>query len=115
MPHGADGLTYVQCEGAGGPLDLFADASVGGATGFWHTNLLARMSLRAHAVKTKVTLVARDAGDPLAGVTITVASRRLKTDAKGQATLTLRAGTYSAQASAPGYAAAIAQVSVKAG
>ena len=65
------------------------------------------MSLRAHAVKSKVTLVARDAGDPLAGATITVAGRHLKTDAKGQATLTLRTGTYPARASAPGYAAAI--------
>lgn len=115
LPHGADGLTYMQCEGSGGPLDLFADTSIGGATGFWHTNLLARMSLHAHAVKTKVTLVTRDAGDPLAGATITVAGRRLKTDAKGQATLTLRTGTYPARASAPGYAAAIARVSVKAG
>lgn len=115
LPHGADGLTFVQCEGSSGPLDLFADSNIGGATGFWHTHLLAQMSLRAHAVKSKVTLVARDAGDPLAGAAITVAGRHLKTDAKGQATLTLRTGTYPARASAAGYAAATARVTVKAG
>ena len=30
-------------------------------------------------MKTKVTLAARDAGDPVAGATITVAGKRLKT------------------------------------
>jgi hypothetical protein len=115
LPHGTDGFTFLQCEGSDGPLDLFADANVGGATGFWHTRLLAQMSLRAHSVKTKVTLVVRDAGDPLAGVSINLAGHRLKTDAKGQASVTLRAGTYSAHATAPGYAAATARVTVKAG
>ena len=115
LPHGADGLAYMQCEGSAGPVDLFADARVGSGTGFWHTHLLARMTLRGHAVKTKVTLVARDAGDPLAGATIAVAGRHLKTDARGQATLTLRAGTYPVHAVAPGYAAALAHVTVKTG
>jgi hypothetical protein len=98
----SDGLAFLQCEGSTGPLDLFAD--IGTANGFWHTHLLAQLSLSAKAAKGKVTLSARDAGDPVAGAAITVGGKHLRTDAKGQATLTLRPGTYSATATAGGYA-----------
>jgi hypothetical protein len=105
----SNGLAFAQCEGSAGPLDLFADGGAGG-TGFWHTHLLARLSLRALAAKGKVTLSARDAGDPVAGVAITVAGKHLKTDAQGQATVALRPGTYSAIAVAAGYAPATVPV-----
>ena len=42
--------------------DLFADSG-----GFFHTHLLARLSLSAHATRSKVAISARDAGDPVAG------------------------------------------------
>ena len=48
----------------------------------------------------------RDAGDPLAGVTVKIGGRRLKTDAHGLVSVTLRAGSYTASVTAPGYAAA---------
>jgi len=94
------GLTFLQCEGSAGPVDLFADSG-----GFFHVHLLAQLSLSAHATKTKVTISARDAGDPVAGVTITVAGKHLTTDAHGLVSATLRPGSYTAGASAPGYAA----------
>jgi hypothetical protein len=101
-----DGLTYVQCEGSTGPLDLFADVLVGSAGGFWNTHVLARLSLRAKAAKGKATFSVRDAGDPIAGVAIAVGGRLATTDAKGQASLALRPGSYSAAATAAGYAPA---------
>jgi hypothetical protein len=107
-----DGLTYVQCEGSAGPLDLFADVLVGSAGGFWHSHVLARLSLRAKAGKGKATLWVRDAGDPASGVTISVGSKRVTTDAKGRATLALRPGSYTARATAAGYAPASARFKV---
>jgi hypothetical protein len=105
---GGPGLTFMQCEGSAGPVDLFADSG-----GFFHVHLLAQLSLSAHATKTKVTVSARDAGDPVAGVSIAVGGRRVKTGANGQATVTLRPGSYSASATAAGYAPASARFSVR--
>jgi hypothetical protein len=102
------GLTFLQCEGSAGPVDVFADSG-----GFFHAHLLAKLSLRVHATKGKVTISARDAGDPVAGVAIAVGRRHMKTAANGQASLTLRPGSYSASATAPGYAPASARFSVR--
>src|SRR5205814_1639959 len=93
---GDGGLAFLQCEGSAGPLDLFADVLSGGGAGFWHTHLLAQLSLTAKAAKGKVALSARDAGDPVAGVTISVGGRHLETNTRGQVTLGLRAGSYTA-------------------
>jgi hypothetical protein len=113
LPGKADGLTFVQCEGSAGPLDLFADVLVGSAGGFWHTHILAKLSLRAHVVRNKVTISTRDAGDAVAGVSVTVAGRHLKTAANGQVSLTLRPGSYSAGASDAGYATASVRFRVR--
>jgi hypothetical protein len=90
---------------------------IGSVGGFWRSHVLARFTLRAHVAQTKtgakVTLLARDAGDPLAGASLTVGSRHLQTDANGQATLTLRPGSYTASAKAQGYAPASTRFSVK--
>jgi hypothetical protein len=102
------GLSFLQCEGSTGPADLFADNG-----GFFHTHVLAQLSLSARATKTRVTISARDAGDPVAGVKITVAGKHLTTDAHGLASVTLRAGSYSAGATAAGYTAASARFSVR--
>jgi hypothetical protein len=107
-----NGLAFVQCEGSAGPADLFADVLTGSAAGFWHAHVLAQFTLRASAAKTKVTLSARDAGDPVAGAVIVVGGQHLKTDDKGHATLTLRPGTYTARATAAGYASASKRVVV---
>ena len=100
------GLTYVQCEGSAGALDLFADDG----SGFWHTHVLARFAVHAAVRRTKtgatVTVSVRDAGDPVAGATVVVGSRHLKTGANGSVTLVLRPGSYSANASSTGYAPA---------
>jgi Carboxypeptidase regulatory-like domain len=113
-----NGLNFVQCEGSAGPLDLFANvADKANQLGFWHTHVLPVLSLRASVTHTKagpkVSFSVRDAGDPVAGATITVGGKRSKTDSKGQASVALRPGSYSAGATAPGYAPASAKLSVR--
>jgi hypothetical protein len=95
------GLTFVQCEGSAGAADLFADDG-----GFWHAHVLAQLSVHASASRGKATVSVRDAGDPVAGATVSVGGRHLKTGANGSVTLPLHSGSYHASASAPGYAAA---------
>jgi hypothetical protein len=107
LPQGP-GLTFLQCDGSIGPADLFADSG-----GFFRTHVLARLSLTAHSTKTKVTISARDAGDPVAGVTIAVGGKHLKTDAHGVVSVTLRPGSYSAGATAAGYAPASTAFTVR--
>ncbi len=105
-PPSSTGLTFVQCEGSAGPLDLFADDG----SGFWHTHLLAQFAVHAAVARTKsgakVTVSVRDAGDPVIGATVTVAGRHLRTGSGGSVTLLLRSGSYSATVSAAGYASA---------
>jgi hypothetical protein len=102
LPPSSTGLTFVQCEGSTGPLDLFADAG-----GFWHAHLLAQFAVHAAVAHmkagAKVTVSVRDAGDPVAGAAVVVGGRHLRTGANGSVSLTLRRGGYSASASAPGY------------
>jgi len=59
-----------------------------------------------------VTISVRDAGDPVAGASIAVGRRHLKTGASGSVSLTLRHGSYAASASAPGYATTTARFRV---
>src|SRR5262249_58257883 len=80
LPGGA--LSFLQCEGSAGPADLFAAGQPNG--GFSHAHVLAQISLHAQATRTKVTISARDAGDPGAGVSITAGGERLKHAANGQ-------------------------------
>ena len=79
-------------------------------SGFIHTHLLAQLSLRAAAAKRKATISARDAGDPVAGVTVSVAGKHLQTDAHGLVSLTLRPGSYSASCDRSGLRACVDQV-----
>jgi hypothetical protein len=75
--------------------------------------VLAQLSLRAQPAKGKVTISARDAGDPVSGVTVAVGGRRLKTDAHGLVSLVLKAGSYSASAAMAGYAPASTRFMVR--
>lgn len=109
LPGGA--LTFVQCEGSAGPVDLFASGQPN--SGFLHTHVLAQFAIRAQASKGKVTVSVRDAGDPVAGVVVAVGGKHLTTDAHGLVSLTLRSGSYSAGATAAGYAPASIRISVR--
>jgi hypothetical protein len=112
--------SQIQGNGSTGPLDLFIDTTIGNEGGFMYTRVRALFELRESVVKyfktakTKtapvralVDLSVRDAGDPVAGVHVSVAGKHLVTGAKGLVTLPLVPGSsYTASAGAPGYAPA---------
>jgi hypothetical protein len=109
-----NGLRFLQCEGSAGPVDLFAQAvDKSNGVAFWHTHLLALLSVQAGATKTGVTISVRDAGDPVPGAVVAVGGKHLKSGASGQVSLALRPGSYSATAAAPGYGSATARFSVR--
>lgn len=113
-PQSPNGLKVMECEGSAGPLDLFAQVvDKANRLGFSHTHVLAMLTLTAHAAKRKVTVTARDAADPVAGVSVRVGGKHLKTDVHGQATLTLSPGSYPVTGTAPGYMPATARVTVR--
>jgi hypothetical protein len=118
LPAGTSYVWSAQGEGSTGALDLFADLAVGNTRGFWHMQVLAKDALKASVKRVKkgaqgqVSLSLRDAGDPVSGATISVGGKKVTTDAKGNATLALRSGSYSATASAAGYAPASAKFKV---
>ena len=58
-------------------------------------------------------LTLRDAGDPVTAAKIVVAGKHLTTNAKGLATLALAPGSYTATASASGYATTSISVTVR--
>ena len=112
-PPSATGLTFLQCEGSAGPLDLFADDG----SGFSHTHVLARFSVHAAGTSrtkagAKVVVSVRDAGDPVAGASVSIGGRRLKTGSTGTVTVSLRPGSYGVRVSAPGYLPGSATVHV---
>lgn len=113
-PSGASFLWNAQGDGSTGALDVFVDASTADGRGFWHTHVLARDSLKGrvsarHKGKQTITLTLTDAGDPLAGASITASHagrvQHLKTNASGTASLTVHGGgTITAIAVVPTYA-----------
>lgn len=115
LPQGStNGLRYLQCEGSRGPVDLFGEvADKANRLGFWHTHVFPQLSVQARPATGKVVLVVRDAGDQVSGATLTIGSKRVRTNAKGEATLTLRAGSYAVTARVPGYAPATARFTVR--
>jgi hypothetical protein len=104
------GLTFLQCEGSGGPLDLFANDG----SGFWHAHVLAQFSVHAAVRPTKagatLALSVRDAGDPVSGATVTIGGRHLRTTENGSVSTTLRPGSYTAAVTASGYASTTVRV-----
>jgi hypothetical protein len=118
-PSTTEGIAELQGEGSAGPLDLFADMTIGTEPGFMHTHVLGLYSLQAKVGKppkgkkaAPVTLSLRDAGDPVAAAKIVIGRAHLKTNTKGVATVALAPGSYTASASASGYAPTSTSVTV---
>jgi hypothetical protein len=84
-------------------LDVLARfAALGPGTNLFHTQVSPGLTLVAkggNVVSFRVT----DAGDPVAGATVKVGGKTVRTNAKGQASLDLPKGSYKAIASKAGY------------
>ncbi len=102
-------LFRFEGEGSAGPLDLFADVTVDGAThdGSYQTHVFPQLSLRAAASGGRLTVHVTDAGDAVAGARVTGLPGGAKTtDAKGLVVATLTAGqkgSFTLAASKAGY------------
>ena len=88
-------LFRLEGEGSAGPLDLFSDVTVDGATrdGSYQTHVFPQLSLRAAKSGTRLTVRVTDAGDPVAGARVTGLPGGAKTtDASGSVAVTVPAG-----------------------
>jgi len=110
-------LFRFEGEGSAGPLDLFADVTVDGATrdGSYQTHVFPQLSLRAAASGGRLTVHVTDAGDPVAGAKVTGLPGGAKTtDTKGRVVVTLAAaqkGSFTLAATKAGYLPARAKTS----
>jgi hypothetical protein len=117
------GIYKVKGEGSVWPLDLFIACQSINELATYHTQVLPGLSLSASpatitaAQGGKVTFTVTDAGDPVAGATITVAGKSLTTDANGRATYTVakgsKLGPIAAAATKAEYTKASTRVTVK--
>jgi hypothetical protein len=102
--------------GAGGPLDLFARTSTGNLQGFLLTHVLGLMTFTSAVVPIKsktgkvlgqrLKIFVTDAGDPVAGATVTVGKRQATTKALGVANFDYPgspSGAVTVTVTAPGY------------
>lgn len=100
---GATNLWKLKGDGALGALDVLAAASTapGGGLATWHTRLLPALSLSAtpprvvasDSAAVTVTLQVTDAGDPVAGATVSIAGQSGTSDSTGRVQISLPAGT----------------------
>lgn len=106
-PPGSGTVYELDGEGSPGPLDLLANDG----QGFWHQQVHPKLTLSASSKKVGkgrvITFRVQDAGDPVAGATVKVGGRTLKTSGVGRATLKQqRAKAVKASASKAGYVSA---------
>jgi hypothetical protein len=117
------GIYKVKGEGSVWPLDLFLACQSINELATYHTQVLPGLSLNASpktitaAQGGNVTFEVTDAGDPVAGATISVAGKSLTTDAQGRATYAVakgaKPGAIAATASKADYTPASFRVTVK--
>jgi hypothetical protein len=117
-PPGTVQYFRLEGEGSAGPLDLFADVTVDGATkdGSYQTHVFPALSLRVARAGGRLTVRVVDAGDPIAGARVTGLPGGAKTtDAKGSVVVAIpagRKGTVAVTATKAGYVAASGRVSL---
>ena len=101
-PGGTDTIWKIAGEGSRGWLDLFVSVSTPGSLAYWHTQVLAGLTVSC-AGGGAVTCTVSDAGDPVAGAKVKVGSKTAATNAKGKVSAQVPPGTYTVIASKPGY------------
>jgi hypothetical protein len=106
-------LYRLQGDGRLGPLDLFADEIPSGSSpgpGLYHARVLPLLSATASLTTSKkyayLTVKVTDAGDPVAGATVSAKGKTAKTNAKGIAKLiypSTAGGKATLAVTSPGY------------
>jgi hypothetical protein len=113
-PPGAVEIGHTDLSAQSDRVDAVVSFSfVGGARGNpYHTQVFPGLTLAAHGGRV-VSFRVTDAGDPVAGATVTIGGRRLRTDQAGKASVNLRPGRFRATASKSGYVSATRSVRSK--
>jgi hypothetical protein len=112
-PPNTDTVWRLDGEASLGTLDLVVNAQTGDAA-FWYRRVQPRLSLHASALGDGVErFVVTDAGDPLAGVKVTLRGKSAKTGPSGVVSLKVAPGRATATATKPGYVGASAAVRVR--
>ena len=95
-------LDGLQAEGSQGPLDVMAlvlQNTSGSTPSYWDTQILPQLTLTgspstvSHNQATTVTFTATDAGDPVAGATVSFLGKTATTNSKGVAQIMVPKGT----------------------
>lgn len=118
VPRGHNAIYALAMEGSTGRGDVVINVG----DGFWHTQVLAGLSLKAaptswrHGTRKRVTFTVTDAGEKVRGALVRVGSRRCTTTARGTCQITfptsVRAGRPVARATKAGYAPGTRQLRV---
>jgi hypothetical protein len=108
-PRGAVSAQVLDLSSAGPRLDLLVTYSEVLGKSLQHTQALPGLTLKATGGRI-VRFGVTDAGDPVAGATVSVAGRRLVTGANGRVSVDLRPGRFTARASKTGYVGASARL-----
>jgi hypothetical protein len=116
-PKGAVEVSHIDLDAQTDRVDVLASFSFVSPSQntLYHVQAFPGLTLNAHGGKRSATFAVTDAGDPVAGATIKVGGRTVRTDARGNATVKLAAGSYRAVATKEHYVAAAAGLRVAAG
>ena len=82
-PAGTSTLWKLAGDGAAGPLDVVAIVKTPSGTAGWHRQLLPGLTVLPQGRAPGVAFIVTDAGEPVAGATVTVAGRTARTGATG--------------------------------
>jgi hypothetical protein len=106
-PAGAVEIGHVDLDAQADRVDAIVSFSfVGSVRGNpYHTQVFPGLTLEAKGGKV-LSFRVTDAGDPVAGATVSVGGTTVRTDSRGEATADLPSGQYRATASKPGYVSA---------
>jgi hypothetical protein len=111
-PKSAVEVAHIDLDAQADRVDVLASFSYADSSQntLYHTQAWPGLTLAARGGKV-VSFVVTDAGDPVAGATIKVGGRTLRTNASGRASADLPRGRFRAVASKRGYVGAAARVS----
>lgn len=114
IPPSQDAVYTLDLSAQGDRLDIVARTTKGSAVSLFHTQVFPGLTVAATSKDGRVTVKVTDAGQPVAGATVRVGGRVLRTGDDGQASATLPKGVYKVVASKAKYVGATTSVRVAA-
>ena len=112
LPPAQDSLYQLTIDGQDDRVDVVGRTTKGSAVSLFHTQMWPGLTVTATSKARTVTVEVTDAGEPVPGSSVRVGGRLLRTNARGEATIDLAAGTYKINASKAKYVGATTNVKV---